>query len=95
VDLWDDQWNILFLKLKFPQLHFFARNKKIKLHRAIQSNQNNGLHSLFQIPLSYEAFEQFSVIQDIFDQTQRFVDNDVWSYIYGTQLSTQAQEHTN
>jgi hypothetical protein len=45
----------------------------------MQSKENNEAHNLFEIPLSYEAFEQFLQFHDIFDQTQWSKDNDVLS----------------
>lgn len=47
--LWDDLWGNEILCQKFPELHFFAKNKQIvfaKGHAQIP------LHSLFHLPLS-------------------------------------------
>lgn len=49
---WDDLWSDEILAQKFPELHSFAK-KKISTAAGLAAAP---LHSLFQLPLSQQAF---------------------------------------
>lgn len=54
---WYDLWEGLVPSIRFPELFSFAKDKNITLMKATITEE---FHSLFHLPLSLEAYEQFS-----------------------------------
>jgi len=64
----------------FPQAHSFAKNKRITVHTAF--NQEETL-SLFNLPLSQQAFQQVTNIQCKIDSIKlNEHDKDIWIYFH-------------
>jgi hypothetical protein len=49
-------WNGLILKISYPELHSFAIDNQISVKSMIRAEN---LHSMFHLPLSAQAFEQY------------------------------------
>lgn len=90
--LWDDCWNGQPLKLAFPKLYSFARKRNIFL--AVASS-TDPVSTLFSLPLSIEVYDQFQQIHALLLDLQPNVDNDTWTYIWGSFLfsSRKAYHH--
>jgi hypothetical protein len=70
-----------WLELTYPELFSFTINTKITVQSMLQVES---LQDLFQLPMSIEAFDQFSEVH-IFMQTLHPANSiDSWSYIWGT-----------
>jgi hypothetical protein len=82
--LWDGMWNGLLLKLRFPELYSFARNKNISLRKARSLPH---LDNIFHIPLSDEAFNQYIDLQSLLLNLADSTDNGIWTYIWGQHYS--------
>ena len=55
VMLWNDCFEGAPIKLQFPELFLFARNKKIFLSKAVGTDN---IFDMFHLPLSEEAYQQ-------------------------------------
>jgi hypothetical protein len=77
---WEDQWTTQTMLQNFPQAHSFAKNKRITVHSAF--NQEETL-SLFNLPLSQQAFQQVTNIQRKIDSIElNEQDKDIWTYFH-------------
>jgi hypothetical protein len=79
--LWDDLWTDETLHQKFPELYSFAKNKKISY---LVANNSAQLYDLFHLPLSQQAHDQCSALQDLLNQNQILDQNDTWSFIWNS-----------
>ena len=78
---WDDVWNDQVRRIQYPELHSFAKNKRISLSTA---HDTDYFHDLFHLPLSIEAYNQMQELQvELSDLTLDNV-NDSWTYIWGS-----------
>jgi hypothetical protein len=77
---WSDMWNGQVLQQTYPQLHYFAINDKITLASVMQ--QDN-LHYIFQLPLSEEAYLQYSDLEVMVQSLDTTDVKDKWKYIWG------------
>lgn len=66
--LWKDKWCGQALMDKFPQLHSFANDGNITIHKAKHSDS---YHSMFQLPLSNIAFHQFTQMCNTFEYLKK------------------------
>ena len=78
--LWTDMWQDIILEINFPELYSFAKNKRITLSEARNSDS---LQSLFHLPLFEEAFPQFPQLQSMLDSIQTSDSKDYWGFIWG------------
>lgn len=78
---WDDLWNGQVRKQQFPELHSFAKNKRISLSKAVSTEE---LVNLFNLPLSVEAHSQFQFVQAELLELVFGEQNDSWTYIWGS-----------
>lgn len=81
---WQDLWNEKVRKESYPRLFSFAKDKNITAERFIlQENPS----SLFHLPLSQRAYEEFEVLQvelqNLRNHLQDSNEKDIWSYIWG------------
>ena len=76
----EDLWGGRVLKLDFPELFSFARNKLLTLGIA----KNLKSQQLFHLPLSVEAFQQYNLLRNILDSLDLSEDHDVWRYIWNS-----------
>jgi hypothetical protein len=82
---WDDMWNGQILKISYPKLHSFAIDNQISVKSIVRAEN---LHSMFHLPLSAQAFEQYCDLELLLQSRDITDDKDSWSYIWeGTQFS--------
>ena len=60
--LWDDFWSDKFLSQKFARLFSFAKDKLSSIKEILAHNQ---LSDAFHLPLSVEAFQEFTELQSV------------------------------
>jgi hypothetical protein len=77
---WKDLWNGRVLRISFPELISFAKDKKTIVAYMIAFGD---LLDAFILPLSERAFDQFCKVVVIIQSMQLNGDKDVWSYIWG------------
>jgi hypothetical protein len=75
---WSDLWNGRILQQSYPELFSFATNKSITAREVIESG---GLESIFQLPLSEEAYEQFCELEVYLQSCQLAAQPNSWTYI--------------
>jgi hypothetical protein len=84
---WEDLWNGRILKLSYPELYSFVKNKNITVTSMTALGE---LQHGFSLPLSEIAYDQFCEVTMVIQSMQLIGDKDVWSYIQGnTQYSSQ------
>ncbi|TVU31706.1 hypothetical protein EJB05_23404, partial [Eragrostis curvula] len=86
---WHDVWNGLLLSRQFPELFSFAKSKNISVQKALQTE----LISLFHLPLSVEAYNQFQQLDILMQGVQLTEDSDLWLYIWGNSNFTSAKAY--
>jgi hypothetical protein len=82
---WQDMWQGKVRESEFPHLYSFAIRKNITIQ---QVSNIEDLHDIFQLPLTNEAYQEYTslVIElENFDLTD---DADIWSYIWGSNQCT-------
>jgi hypothetical protein len=84
ISLWDDVFEDQALNLKFPHLHQFAINKKVSVSKALM--QMDPL-SLFNLPMTRLAFNEFQSFSIIFNQLRDNTEQDdictyTWNGLY-------------
>ena len=78
---WDDFWSNNILSFTCPELHSFAKDKNISLSK-FASQQD--IHTLFHLPLSTQAFQQYSNLTSLMQHLNLQNDDDTWTYIWGS-----------
>jgi len=78
---WDDCWCEGPLKLAFPELFSFAKKTNISLQLARLAVPSS---SLFHLPLSVEAHDQFQVVEGLLQNFDPSTSSDTWYYIWGS-----------
>jgi hypothetical protein len=78
---WDDCWSGGSLKLAFPELFSFAKKANVSLQFARLVVPSS---SLFHLPLSVEAHDQFQVVENLLQCSDPSTVADAWYYIWGT-----------
>ena len=81
--LWDDCWQGQPLKLTFPEIYSFVKKPDISLKAAVAVTAAS---SLFNLPLTVEAFDQFQQIEHLLQNLQMVNGADTWTYIWGTSI---------
>ena len=76
--LWNDCWAWQPLKLKFPELHSFAKNPNLTLKIA---RSFDSFTSLFNLHLFVEVYGQMIIFQNTLESLAPIDENDTWSYI--------------
>lgn len=86
VTFWVDLWSDHILAHQFPNLFASAWDGSISVHRAMQAED---LDSLFILPLSQEALQEFQELADIL-VNQDYDDQvmDTWSYQWGNSYTS-------
>jgi len=74
--LWKDNWLQTPLMDQFPHLYSFAKNKNISVSKAFSQQS---LQSLFNLPLSVEAHQQFLQVQSFIEHFPLINGNDSWA----------------
>lgn len=82
-----DNWIQQPLKLEYPELFSFAKNKKISVNMLYSQQQ---LQSLFSLPLSIEAFQQMQLIQAFIENFPLNDQNDKWTSFGGNFSASKA-----
>lgn len=82
---WEDNWMVIFPKLKYPELLSFAKKKKEKKSNiSISALGNNQPNHLFHQPLSASAFSQLQALRGNLENLNLDDENDLWGYIWGS-----------
>lgn len=74
---WTDNWTGEPLSRRFPELYSFAVDKDISLIK-LQTQEEISL--LFHRPLSYQAYTQFNMVQEMINSRVATEDKDQWLY---------------
>ena len=78
--LWDDIWNEDIRKIKYPELHSFTQKESMSIK---QAKELENLYSLFQLPLSIQAHQQFHLLSRELYNIKNSEDKDKWSFNWG------------
>lgn len=78
--LWKDRWSGQPLMDKFPELHSFTNDDNIPMHK---DKTPDNYYSMFQLPLSNVAHQQFIQLSNSLDQIRNNQDIDIWKFIWG------------
>jgi hypothetical protein len=79
---WIDSWHNGPLQLAMPELHSYAKNNRISVNKAFETEN---LSELFHLPLSQAAFLQIQELQQIRESAQLSHQKDIWVYEWGVQ----------
>jgi retron-type reverse transcriptase len=92
ISIWFDEYEDQPLNLKYPQLHQFVTDKKISVSKALLTSD---LLSLFNLPLSREAFNEYQSFSETLDQLRENTDqDDIWTYTWnGVYTSSKYYHH--
>lgn len=78
--LWSDNWVQQNLKLQYPELFSFAKNKAISVCKFYSQNSTQ---DLFSLPLLAEDFQQLQALQSLGDHFPLRDQDDVWHLNWG------------
>lgn len=76
----NDTWIQQPLQFEYPELYSFAKNKATSVSHLFSQQQ---LESLFWLPLSTEAFQQFQIVQSFIEHFPLNDQQDRWSSLGG------------
>ena len=78
---WLDYWDDALVSVHFPRLYSYAKDQNISVQKVFETEDRI---TLFNIPLSAQAMEEFQMLQELIDDMhyQPKID-DCWSYIWG------------
>jgi hypothetical protein len=77
---WNDKWNGILFSEKYPRLHSFALDTLLSVKEVIQCQDRS---SLFYLPLSQQAYEEFNNMQLFLDTISlNSSGTDVWVTIW-------------
>uniref|UniRef100_A0A452XUB9 Reverse transcriptase zinc-binding domain-containing protein n=1 Tax=Aegilops tauschii subsp. strangulata TaxID=200361 RepID=A0A452XUB9_AEGTS len=77
---WKDNWAGNTLNSQWPQLASFALNPHMSLHQIINTEDTS---SLFHLPFSVEAFEQYQEMLGLLQNFPILDQNDTWRFPSG------------
>jgi hypothetical protein len=75
---WSDLWNGRILKQAYQQLFSFVINENATIQTVMEQDD---LQSLYRLPLSEEAYEQYCELNIFLQSIHLSGENDGWSYI--------------
>jgi hypothetical protein len=87
---WLDLWNNRLLHQDFPELFSFVRDANISVHNA---DNMVPLHSLFHLPLSIEAYDQYQQLEHIVLNINFQQRPDHWSYMWGFSIFSSSKAY--
>lgn len=87
---WLDAWNGFSLCNNMPELFSFVKNKYSAVQQVCPSAE---LHDIFHLPLSEEAFIQFTELSYLVQSLQLQDGSDRWSYIWNSDKFTSKQAY--
>lgn len=82
---WLDTWNGLSLSTQMPELFSYAKDSFITVKQFCQTPIT---HDLFYLPLSEEAYQQYTQLLDIVDSLSLQDGFDLWTYIWNSNIFT-------
>src|SRR5438105_535647 len=78
---WDDLWTDAILAVKYDSMQLHAKNPRI----SVKKMETKDLSTLFHLPLSPQAYEEFYAMQIQVQQHNYWgEEKDQWSYIWGS-----------
>lgn len=78
---WSDMWLGMIPETSFPELYSFAKTKTTTFSSAMNEHS---FQNLFHLPLSEEAFSQFTQLQNLMDSFHFDDARDTWGYNWGS-----------
>lgn len=91
---WEDVWNQEKLKLKYPQLYSFAKNKDITVQDA-KEECNTDFYGMFHLPMSSVAVLQSQELFQTLNNTVTSQQHDHWKFLWNsTKYSTRRSTST-
>lgn len=81
---WQDRWNGQPLESEMPELHSYAKNRKITAKQAMNTED---LTHLFHLPISETAFSQLQQMIHLLQQRGTSSEQDLWTYSWGQKFS--------
>lgn len=83
---WEDLWFDNVFSHEYPRLFSFAKDHHISVKRSMEAEY---LDDLFNLPLSYQAFQEYQLLQQKLQTTEYDSSvNDQWSFIWGNGIDT-------
>ena len=83
VPFWPDLWSDGVLSSIFPRLFSYASNPNVSVKQILEAED---LESVFSLPLSAQAFDEYLLIQDYLSiYNYDLQGTDQWSFIWGSQ----------
>jgi hypothetical protein len=79
--MWHDLWDNKVRSIHMPELFSYTLKPGIYVQHVMELDN---LHSIFQLPLSEEAYQQFMTLQSELVNLEPSHANDPWSYIWGS-----------
>jgi len=92
---WSDIWNGRLFSSQFPELFSFAKDKHISVQTFISMLAIEEPDELFHLPLSTQAYGQFQQLNSIIANITLQARNDVWSYIWNSNIFTSSKAYLN
>jgi hypothetical protein len=80
--LWNDKWLDECPKLKYPQLHSFAKNTDLSISHAKGYSESN-IFDMFHLPLSTIAHDQCHELVSAMEPINMNLGNDIWNLTWG------------
>lgn len=90
VSLWDDVWNGVVPAQAFSELYSFANIKRVTFKSAISGSD---FIRKFNIPLSFQAFQQVSELKQLIDSKPTLNGSDIWSYSWGNAIFSMSKAY--
>jgi hypothetical protein len=79
--MWQDLWNWIVQKEAYPELFSFTTKSEITVQQAQEVGQ---LYEIFQLPLTSEAFQQYTMLSSEIANLELRPNHDEWKYIWGS-----------
>lgn len=74
---WEDIWKEQALKFNWPHLYSFCKSPSLSMQLVLNTSD---ISSMFHLPLSLEAFEQFQQMQDMINTYDINPQKDQWQF---------------
>jgi hypothetical protein len=89
-NMWQDMWNGMIRMESYPELYSFTTKTHITIQQAHEMEE---LYEIFQLPLTIEDFQQYSLLSVEITNMELNSNTDEWKYIWG-QVSIQSIKPT-
>ena len=76
---WHDKWKGEPLASQFPEQYSFSQKSMIKV-KEIKNREQDGIHSVFQLPLTLVTSEQYHIVQNLVSSMDNAGQMDKWLF---------------